>query len=122
MSGVHELSLCQSIISIVERACEGRTVETVHLQVGLRRQVIPGTLEYYWRLITEDGPLAGSELAIEHVPVRVRCHACDAATPAPDRLMLVCGVCDSGQVMVIAGEEFMVTMIDVRDESELIHG
>jgi Zn finger protein HypA/HybF involved in hydrogenase expression len=52
----------------------------------------------------------------------VLCHACSATTPASDRLMLVCGECGSGQVMVISGEEFMVTMLDVGDESELSYG
>lgn len=127
---MHELSLCHSIVAIVERARAGRAVETVHLQVGQRRQVVPGTLEYYWRLITEQSQLAGSELAIEHVPVEVLCHACDARTLSDGRLAPICGGCGSGQVLVVAGEEFLVTMLDVRDGmmldtrngSELIHG
>jgi hydrogenase nickel incorporation protein HypA/HybF len=119
---MHELSLCQSIVAIVDRARGKRTVETVHLQVGQRRQVVPGTLEYYWRLITEETQLAGSELAIEHVPVEVMCHRCDATTLARDRLTPVCGDCGSSQVLVVAGEEFLVTMLDVRDAGELIHG
>jgi hydrogenase nickel incorporation protein HypA/HybF len=119
---MHELSLCHSIFSIVDRAREGRTVETVHIQVGKRRQVMPETLEYYWRLLTEQSPLAGSELTIEYVPVQVLCHACGRTTATSDRLMLECGECGSSQVMVVAGDEFMVTMMDVRDESELIHG
>jgi hydrogenase nickel incorporation protein HypA/HybF len=119
---VHELSLCHSIVEIVNRARRGQSVELVHLQVGQRRQVVPGTLEYYWGLITEPGPLAGSELAIEHVPVEVMCHDCGATTLATDRLTPACGECGGCQVLVVTGDEFIVTMLDVRDESELLHG
>ena len=49
---MHELSLCNAIQGVVERARGDRAVTHVHLQVGQLRQVVPQTLEYCWTLVT----------------------------------------------------------------------
>lgn len=115
---MHELSLCRSIYSIVDRARDGRPVESVHLQVGMLRQVVPDTLAYCWGLVTEETPLAGSRLDIDHVAIELRCRPCGCTTPAPSHLMLACTRCGSADVTVIRGEEFMVTSMDLRGRSD----
>ena len=57
---MHELSLCQSILGIVDRARAGRTVEAVELKIGQMRQVVPETLVFCWGLVTESTGLDGS--------------------------------------------------------------
>lgn len=114
---MHELSLCQGIHRIVDRARQGRTVSTVHLQVGQLRQVVPQTLCYCWELTSEGTELAGSLLDIDHVPVRLHCTDCGAGTTVRDVLLIRCESCGSGKVTVVAGEEFMVTSIDLTDSN-----
>ncbi len=112
---MHELSLCNSIVSIVDRAAGGRTVDTVHLQVGQFRQVVPDTLVYCWALVTETSRLAGSYLAVESIAITLECGACGAES-RPDRgLNLVCGSCGSGNVSMLTGEEFMITSLDLKE-------
>ncbi len=115
---MHELSLCRSIHAIVERARGGRAVATVHLQVGQLRQVVPDTLSYCWDLVTETGPLAGSRLDIDHVPVRLHCHACGSENEVRHALVLTCAACESGDVRLLRGEEFLVTSIDLAPLAE----
>lgn len=115
---MHELSLCRSIFTIVDRARGARDVETVRLDVGQLRQVVPETLEHCWQLVTADTPLQESRLAIDHIPVELRCDACCATTRALHRLVLTCGACGSGQVAVTAGEELMVTSMELRGEDD----
>jgi hydrogenase nickel incorporation protein HypA/HybF len=110
---VHELSLCRSIYGIVDRSRAERAVAAVHLQVGQLRQVVPDTLEYCWGMITEQTPLAGSRLEIDHVPVRLDCAACGAQTTVEHLLVLTCAACSSGDITLRSGEEFMVTSIDL---------
>lgn len=122
---MHELSLCHSIIGIVDRARRDRAVSVVHLQVGHLRQVVPETLRYCWTLVTEATPLAGSVLEIDHVPVRLACGACGAETEVEHALVLTCRACESGQVTPVTGEEFLVTTIDlapVPGDKEAAHG
>lgn len=110
---MHELSLCRSIQQVVEHARADRGVQTVHLQVGQLRQVVPETLAYCWSLVTADGPLAGSELVIDHVPVDLSCASCGEETRVEHALVLLCGACGSGDTRPVRGEEFMVTSLDL---------
>ena len=112
---VHELSLCNSILSIVDRAALGREVETVHVDLGRFRQVVPETLVYCWGLVTATSPLASSELAIHPIDITLGCRACGSETVPDKELVLVCGSCGSGDVSMLTGEEFMITSLDLKE-------
>ena len=112
---MHELSLCRSIYDIVDRAAEGRPVQTVHVQLGQLRQVIPETLSWCWTMVTESSSLAGSVLEINHVPVVLDCRDCGARTTVEEDLLLSCGTCGSGHIVLVSGEEFMVTSLDLTE-------
>ena len=113
---MHELSLCRSIHDIVDRARDGRRVLTVNLQVGQLRQVVPDTLTHCWGLVTAEGPLAGSRLVVDHVPVVLECRECGARTTAGQALVLTCASCGSGAVDLRSGEELLVTSLDLAKE------
>lgn len=112
---MHELSLCHSIHTIVERGAAGRPVETVHLRVGRLRQVVPETLTYCWSLVAADGPLAGSVLSVESVPVVLRCRSCDILSTIDDVLLLFCGACGSASTTIVTGEELLVTSLNLAE-------
>ena len=104
---MHELSLCSQLHRIVERAAAGRPVSVVHLQVGQLRQVVPETLRFCWSLI------AGSELAVESVPVTVACRRCGEVSTIADVFVLLCARCHSAEVELRTGEELLVTSLDL---------
>ena len=113
---MHELSLCESIHAIVERAREGRPVDTVQLRVGGLRQVVPETLAACWTMLTESGPLARSRLRIEQVPVVVDCRACGDRTTMRDLPLLACGSCASTDLSLVSGEEFLVVSLELAEQ------
>jgi hydrogenase nickel incorporation protein HypA/HybF len=117
---VHELSLCRAIERIVDRARADREVTTVHLQLGQLRQVVPETLVHCWAMVTEGTGLEGSMLDIDHVPVTLDCRACGHRTTVAHVLVLTCADCGSGDIAMVAGEEFMVTSIDVATTSAVL--
>ena len=110
---MHELALCGSIATIVSRHAAGRPVSLVRLRVGRLRQVAPDTLEFCWAMVCESTPLAGAKLAIESVPVLLRCTACGTEQELAEELSFTCPSCGSTAVEVITGEEFSVASIDV---------
>lgn len=112
---MHELSLCRSIHQVVEKAADNRSVAVVNLKVGKLRQVVPGTLVYCWGLVTAEGPLAGSELVIEAVPVVGHCGSCDHDTEIVQTLVLVCEQCGAAGLDLVTGDEFLITTIDFDD-------
>lgn len=109
---MHELSLCRAIAGIATRAAQGRPVRRIGLRIGALRQVVPDTLVWCWSVVSEDTPLAGSVLDVEAVPAAVSCTSCGRRSTLT-RPVLRCGICDSTDVAVVAGDEFLVTTLDV---------
>jgi hydrogenase nickel incorporation protein HypA/HybF len=111
---MHELSIADAIVAIASRHAAGRKVTRVEVKVGYLRQVVPDSLQFAFELITAGTELDGAELAIEDVPARVRCRACEAETVLSE-FPAHCGACGGLDVQVTAGEELLVDSIDVED-------
>lgn len=111
---MHELSICRAIADIVNRHSAGRPVRTVHIRIGQLRQIVPETLAYCWPLVNDETPLSGSALDVEHVPARIRCRNCDR-TQELNAPILVCDHCSGQDVEIIAGEEFLITSLDLME-------
>jgi hydrogenase nickel incorporation protein HypA/HybF len=114
-AGVHELSLCRSIYSIVRRAVPDRDVAAIAVDVGALRQVVPATLAYCWGIVAEGTPLDGSELHLRVIEAQIECGQCGERTPIRGQLRLACPGCAGTQVRVVSGEEFLVRSVDVKD-------
>jgi len=112
---VHELSLCGAIADVATRHAGPRRVKVIHLRIGQLRQVVPDTLAFCWTLVSEDTDLAGSVLAVERVPARLRCRACNEPFALDGTIAFVCPACMSLDVEVVSGEDFDVTALDLAE-------
>ena len=110
---MHELSLCHAIAGVVKPQAAGRHVDVVRVQVGALRQVVPETLSFCWTLVREHQDMADAELELELVTARVRCRGCGEQSEIESRWSVACPKCQNPDVEVVAGEEFLVTSIDV---------
>ena len=111
---MHELALCSSISHIGLRACGGRRVTQVSVDVGALRQVVAPTLVHCWGFVTAGTPLAGSRLVVNDIPAVIECQSCGARTHLEQPFM-VCGSCGGQHVDVVTGREFLVRSIDIAD-------
>lgn len=110
---VHELSLCEAIAGVVRPHAEGRHVDVVRVRIGALRQVVPESLEFCWSLIRDHERMPDAELELEFVPAEVVCRSCQARSRISSRWSVLCPRCDSADVEVVRGNEFMVTSLDV---------
>src|SRR3954452_16572973 len=104
---MHELSIADAVVQIVNRHAGGRRVSKVELRVGHLRQVVPSALAFAFELVAKGTPAEGAELALEEVPAAGRCRACGAESEL-DGFPLRCGRCGDLDVEVIRGEELLV--------------
>ncbi|MEU9890540.1 hydrogenase maturation nickel metallochaperone HypA [Sphaerisporangium sp. NPDC051017] len=111
---MHELSICRSIAGIVTEHADERPVRTVHVQVGHLRQIVPDTLVYCWSIVIQGTALDGSELRVESIPARIRCTECEHAETLTAPVMR-CGSCGSPRVSIVAGEEFLITSLELAE-------
>jgi hydrogenase nickel incorporation protein HypA/HybF len=110
---MHELSICGSVADIATKHAGGRPVDVVHLRIGQLRQIVPDTLAYCWSMVTMSTELDGSRLEIEYVRARISCRTCGQVSEFDDFPILLCTACDSADVEVLAGEEFLMTSLDL---------
>jgi hydrogenase nickel incorporation protein HypA/HybF len=113
---VHELSICSSIADIARRRAAGRAISVINVRVGQLRQIVPDTLVYCWTLISEETSLAGSRIVVESVPARIRCRSCEHAADVGDLPVFACAGCGGIDVEIVAGEEFLITSLELTEE------
>ena len=112
---MHELSIAQSLIELVgEHAARenARRVRTVHIRLGelsgFRRAL------YFCFEAAAKGTLCeGARLAIEHVPLTVRCDSCDEVKTPRARYTFRCPDCGRATPTVVTGREMQVTAIEL---------
>ena len=113
---MHELSIAESIASVATRHAGGRRVRQVEVQVGHLRQVVPSALTFAFELLISGTALEGAELAVEAVPAIGRCRDCGTETEL-ERFPLACGACGGLDLEMTAGEELLVTALELDEDS-----
>jgi hydrogenase nickel incorporation protein HypA/HybF len=113
---VHELALTNSIVEIVERYAARRRVTKVVVTIGALRQVVPGSLRFYFGMVSRDTVCDGAVLILNVASARARCEACQAEWKLELPLFL-CPEC-GGAGRPVTGEEFEVESIEVVEVEE----
>jgi hydrogenase nickel incorporation protein HypA/HybF len=111
---MHEMSIAQNIVEIVDDASGGKPdiVEQVFVDVGTLVAVVPDSLEFCYSAITAGTPLEQSRIVIRVIPVRVHCAECDR-TSEVESFVFRCPGCDGTSLQVLSGNELSVTEIEV---------
>lgn len=115
---MHEMSIAESIASIIkdEMAKHGLTRLTrVVLKNGRLAGVVTDALTFAWEIMSREGPLAGSVLVVEEIPLVLKCSACQTEfTPDhPISSLMPCPSC--GEQLghkVLSGKEMYIDSID----------
>ena len=111
---MHELSLSSAILETALKHADGRRVNAVELTVGALRQVVPSSLEFYFEIVSRDTVCEGARLELNMVEARVNCGVCATEWTLDDPVFR-CPSCESTDVQVLSGEEFMVESLDVEE-------
>jgi hydrogenase nickel incorporation protein HypA/HybF len=117
---VHELSIAQSIIDIVQQTASSNgsgKVRTIRLRIGELSGVVLDSLEFCITAITAGTDLEGVRLDIEHIPLRAQCKKC-GQTFAVKNNNFFCPRCGGGECSVVSGRELQVSEIELGDDSE----
>lgn len=117
---MHELSLATSLVEQALAAMEQhkvRKIASLTVSVGAISGVDRGALEFCFPIVCEGTALEGADLDIEEVPVRVKCDSCGAESEV-EIPVLLCRTCESENVRIISGRDFMLKSMEVESESE----
>jgi hydrogenase nickel incorporation protein HypA/HybF len=116
---MHELAICQALISQVEDVVRQRPgrVKRVRLGVGALSGVEPLLLEDAYPLACAGTCAEGSQLSIEPRRIRVRCRSCGVESDAaPNRLL--CAACGDWQTDLVSGDELLLLQIELETQDD----
>jgi hydrogenase nickel incorporation protein HypA/HybF len=112
---MHEMSLAQSVVEIVERTAAangGGRVSAVRLEIGALSHVEVEALRFCFDAVTRGGAAEGARLELDSPPGQAWCMPCGATVPLA-RLGDACPHCGSHQLQVTQGEEMRVKDIEL---------
>ena len=113
---MHEMSIAQNVVQIVEaelaKLSHPATVTQINLRVGNLRAVIPESLRFCFSVLAKGTVLQSARLHIEQLPVRIECQSCKAGRYL-DVPIFVCPECGSRDVRVVSGEELHIRSIEI---------
>jgi len=110
---MHELSISRAILDTASGYADGRRVVLVSLTIGALRQVVPESLTFYFKIVSQGTLCEGARLAPRLVPARLRC-ACGEEWELQEPSFR-CPRCAGRQVQVLDGEQLSVDSIEVEE-------
>ena len=112
---MHELSLCQALLSEVSRiaASHGaRAVERVNVEIGRLSGVEPELLSRAFEIARLGTCAEHAVLSLAVLEITVRCVDCGAASRAQPNHLL-CGVCGGYRTQVLEGNELRLRALEL---------
>jgi hydrogenase nickel incorporation protein HypA/HybF len=115
-STVHELSVCQALLTQVAASARqhgAEAVERITIEIGALSGVEPLLLLDAFSVMRSGSVASGAELMIETIGVSVSCLTCGARTETQAN-RLVCAACGGFRTRVISGDELRLRRIEMR--------
>ena len=114
---MHELSIAQSIIKLVEKSLpidfHGK-VSSVQISIGKLSGIELEALTFAFSIIRKDSLLPLAELNVEIIHGKAICNSCDKEFEC-NEYGKACPHCTSQSVSIIAGKDMKVLRIGVED-------
>ncbi len=112
---MHEMSLCEGILQIVEDAArrEGFSqVRRIRLEVGRLAGVEIGALEFAFDVVMRGSVAEGAALEIIELPGRALCFSCGETVEVVSRLD-PCPLCGGARLAPSGGDEMRIRDLEV---------
>ncbi len=120
---MHEMSIVSSLVEQVRgHVPTGSKVERVLLEVGALEHLVDAMMEAAWLGCTADTDLAGAELTIEKVSLRVRCGGCGEEFEPAELACLYCPTCGVAEPTILRGKGVILKSIEVVTTGDCVKG
>jgi hydrogenase nickel incorporation protein HypA/HybF len=124
---MHELAICQSLLSQVETIAQQRdavSVSAIVISMGPLSGVETQLLQQAYPIASAGTVAEGAELIIEYSPLLVRCSQCGSESEVLPNKML-CKQCGDWRTTLLSGDELMLMRVELeqasRSDDALVH-
>lgn len=110
---MHEISIAQNIVSVVDEAATGRRVRRVNLEIGDLSGVMSDAIAFCFDLVAAGTSVEGAILDIRRIEGRALCGECGADAAAPT----LYAPCPCGSLLrkLVQGDELNIKSIEVEE-------
>ena len=112
---MHEMSIAQNIVDIIldEMAKHEATIlKSIRLNIGEMTAVVPDSLSFCFKLITEGSAIEGADLIIDMIPLKGYCHGCRSEFKIKD-YAFACPLCGGSKIDTMGGRDLSIVEIEV---------
>jgi hydrogenase nickel incorporation protein HypA/HybF len=112
---MHELGLTAEMVDIVSakaREAGAGRVTSITVSIGSLSGVEADAVEFCFSVVAKGTPAEGARLVVERVPLTVKCGDCGRTSENGENLPF-CPKCNSAQVEIAAGREFLIKSMEV---------
>ncbi|MCB1801430.1 MAG: hydrogenase maturation nickel metallochaperone HypA [Gammaproteobacteria bacterium] len=112
---MHEMSLCESILQIIENEARQQgfvRVTRVRLEIGRLAGAEPEAMKFGFDAVTRGSLAEGARLEILNIPGRAWCMACAREVEIDNRFD-ACPQCGGFQLQVTGGEQLRIKDLEV---------
>ncbi|MCX8037582.1 MAG: hydrogenase maturation nickel metallochaperone HypA [Candidatus Sumerlaeia bacterium] len=112
---MHEYTIAEALVGQIERIARehpGCMVRSAVVAIGGLRRIVPDILRFGFEGAAAGTAAAGTDLVVEHVPIRIHCHRCNAESELDEPIYL-CPACGHGDVAALSGDELILKSVDI---------
>lgn len=110
---MHELSIVQSLVTLVQENSMGQIVEEVVVRFGPLRGLEPTSMQWAWTETTRNSPLAESKLILKASPWTLVCPDCQRRWQTED-FEEIC-TCQSNRAYPAGGNELLLESLKISE-------
>ncbi len=111
---MHELSVVQSMMKIIEKHAKNKEVAKVAVKIGKMSGIEPYFLKESFDFFKENTVCKNAELEIIECEIKIKCKSCGAENEIKD-FDFSCPVCGSLKTEIISGEEMHIEYIEIKE-------
>lgn len=113
---MHEMSLAESVLQIIEDAVRNQKVNRVRsvvLEIGALSAVEPDAMRFCFDAVTRGSIAEGAQLEIIEQPGKASCMDCGAVSILLTERFSLCPECQSARILITGGDAMRVKELAV---------
>ena len=111
---MHELSVVQSMMKIIQKASKGKEVTKISVKIGKMSGIEPYFLKESFDFFKENTVCKNAEMQINETDIKIKCIECNRESEIKG-YDFHCPVCGSEKTKIISGEEMHIEYIEVKE-------
>ncbi len=115
---MHELSIATSLVEEIENILiKQKSVKLVSftLELGELSGIEQDALEFALPFVMETSTFPNAKVIIKNVKAEIFCENCKKNAIPENRFILICPLCDSGDVKISNGKDFMIKSLEIKN-------